>query len=158
MAVFDPMILRISLVVFHWIPWDTGKKLWCQLWCFNKTWRKISVFRAWCPNITQLLGKKGDILVIFNRYLKDLESEVRHPKNRSRTVTNLLSAATSSQYFRCSQVKRLGKRPVLWEDSFDQGIRLPAGVFRWQDDNRAVVHERKHGDVDVNCGGAALGV
>jgi len=102
--------------------------------------------------------KKGDILVIFNRYLKDLESEVRHPKNRSRTVTNLLSAATSSQYFRCSQVKRLGKRPVLWEDSFDQGIRLPAGVFRWQDDNRAVVHERKHADVDVNCGGAALGV
>jgi hypothetical protein len=60
--------------------------------------------------------------------------------DQNRTVTNLLSAAMFFQYFRCSQVKRLGKRPVLWEDSLDQGIRLPAGVFRWQDDNRAVVH------------------
>lgn len=77
--------------------------------------------------------------------------------DQNRTVTNLLSAAMFFQYSRCSQVKRLGKRPVLWEDSFDQGIRLPAGVFRWQDDNRAVVHERKHADVDVNCGGFSIG-
>eukprot|EP00435_Cladocopium_sp_Y103_P055990 s161_g18.t1 len=27
-----------------------------------------------------------------------------------------------------TEVKRLGKRPVLWEDSFDQGIQLPAGA------------------------------
>ena len=24
-----------------------------------------------------------------------------------------------------AKVKRLGKRPVLWEDGFDQGLRLP---------------------------------
>ena len=69
-------------------------------------------------------------------------SEWVHSWVRSHSCIFLLLASWSANVHKLSptfdQVKKLGKRPMIWEDSFDQGIRLPLGVARSLQKKRSV--------------------